>query len=381
MPVLPLLLSPLLLVMGPPASSSLLSQAPAGVEIRGDIRCPTTGEVGEHLQPLLSGPPAELPPTDWLELRDVAVEGPGTPDLELRLARAGPEGPLPLGARRIVRLGSCAQTAEIIAVIAASWIGNYPTPPATLPLLSGVPSAPPSQDPSLEASSDASVDAPPAKPVVRLAASEAPETPAAGAPASLSSGQPPILQRQASSSRRPAAVFAVGAAGGVVSGPVGGVAPEIQAEGEVSLAPRFLLRLTATGSGSREIAINEARATWQRLTIMPSAAAVWRSPKGRFVELGGGALVAMTRGWGQGFATNQTDLGLELGLAPSARLGTRLEGRPLSIWLGATAPIWLRPTRAVVDGLPAGESSTVGLPWWELSIAAGVTFSGSSYGP
>jgi hypothetical protein len=353
MPVLPLILCPLLVMLGPTASSSLLSQAPGGVEIRGDIRCPTAGEVREHLQPLLSGPPAELPPTDWLELRDLPVEGPGTPDLELRLARTGLDGPPPvalaLGARRIVRLASCAQTAEKIAVIVASWIGNYPTPPATLPGMT-------------------------------VAAPEALETPAAGAPASLISGQPPSLQRQASSSRRSDAVFAVGVAGGAVSGRVGGVAPEIQAEGEVSLAPRLLLRLTATGAGSREIPINDARATWQRLTVMPSAAAVWRSPKGRFVELGGGALVAVTRARGQGFATNQSDIGLELGLAPSARLGTRLEGRAVSIWLGATAPIWLRPTRAAVDGLPAGEPSTVGLPWWELSIAAGVTFSGSSFG-
>src|SRR6185369_2735695 len=112
------------------ASLMMLAVAPAP-DIRGTTSCPTPGEVLQHLRPLLPGR-GGLPSSTWLRLVEPeAPAAPGAPAaLEVRLARANQ--PDPIEVRRIARAGSCADTAEIIAVVLASWGSLFaPVPVAT----------------------------------------------------------------------------------------------------------------------------------------------------------------------------------------------------------------------------------------------------------
>ncbi|MEO8213832.1 MAG: hypothetical protein ABI560_11595, partial [Myxococcales bacterium] len=57
-----------------PLSLLLATAEPTSPEVRGTTRCPSPPEVLAHLKPLLSDE-ASLPPTDWLELRELISPG------------------------------------------------------------------------------------------------------------------------------------------------------------------------------------------------------------------------------------------------------------------------------------------------------------------
>jgi hypothetical protein len=166
--------------------------------------------------------------------------------------------------------------------------------------------------------------------------------------------------------------LAVGAAGGIVSGTSGGSAPEVQIEGEIE-SRGWVLRLAAIGNGTRDVPFGAGRATWRRLTIFPTVTSAWHSSHG-FMEVGGGPLIAATQARGTGFTNDGTDTGLDLGIGPSLRIGRRLAESRSAIWVGVRSAFWLRPHRAAVDGLADGQPPSVALPWWDVSVAAGITF-------
>ncbi len=328
----------------------ILPLAIQSLEVKGTIFCPSASDVRERLRPLLTSE-ASVPATDWLELYDVPSRTPGIQDLEVRLARTGTGRPL--GVRRVERKESCAETADVVAVITASWIASYPTP------VLGVPSFPDLTPP-------ASIG-----PIVGLPSS------ATVSDASSSVGQALDLKNEtvrvsAASGRKSPRELAVGAAAGIVSGMSGGSAPEVQIEGEID-SRRWVLRLAAVGNGTRDVAFGMGRATWRRLTIFPTVTSAWHSSNG-FMEVGGGPLIAATQARGTGFTSDGSDTGLDLGIGPSLRVGRRLAGSRSAIWVGVRSAFWLRPHRAAVDGLADGQPPSVALPWWDVSAAAGITF-------
>lgn len=307
------------------------------LDVRGTTECPSPEEVLAQLKPLLSDETA-LPPTDWLELRDVsstaAAPAPPTAELEVRLARAGAKQPL--GVRRLPRTPSCADMAEAVAVVAASWIGQYRTVPATLPTLPPPPAVPEST------------------------------TSAAGA-----------LLVTSKSSAIPLAApgpWALGAAGGIVVTTGTAAAAHLQVELERVLRGSWGLRLTAAGASARTVELGAGQVAWRRFLLLPAVSFAWRTTS-VYVEGAGGLAAALVRAEGRGFASNQTDTTFDWGLCPSVRVGSRLGRGPVSVWAGVNGLFWLRAPVASVDA-PAtgGQAVTATLPRWDLAIAGGVTF-------
>ncbi|MEO7670533.1 MAG: hypothetical protein ABIW57_14410 [Polyangia bacterium] len=307
------------------------------LEVRGTTQCPSPEEVLAQLKPLLSDETA-LPPTDWLELRDVsstaAAPAPPTAELEVRLARAGAKQPL--GVRRLRRTASCADMAEAVAVVAASWIGQYPTMPAMLPAL------------------------PP---------------PAAVQESTTSAPGSPVVSSQSSAIPRAApGPWALGAGGGIVLTTGTTAAAHLQVELERVLRGSWSLRLTAAGAGARTVELGAGEVAWRRFLLFPAVSFAWRTPS-VYVEGAGGLAAALVRSEGRGFPSNQTDTTFDWGLCPSVRVGSRLGRELVSVWAGVNGLFWLRAPVASVDA-PAtgGQAFTVTLPRWDLAIAGGVTF-------
>lgn len=292
--------------------------------VAGQTVCPSVAEVIERLTPMLALE-AVFPSNGFVELADVLGRTIGLSDIEIRLQVAGRSAPLAV--RRVERLATCSQTADAIAVIAASWAGSYGT--------------------IAPARQVEHTDAPP--PVVAAPGSRAP--PPSRAPATVRT------------------VLSFGTSGGVVAGMVGGVAPLGGGEFGVNRG-RWTLRVGAAETAERTLALPPGSAAWHRLSIIPSLAVSAGSQR-MFFEVGGGPVLALTTMDGRGFALNTADTALELGLTPSLRLGVRLGALPLQVWLGESAFVWLRPHYVSVAGL----STRATLPRFETSLSAGVTVS------
>ena len=287
----------------PPLVSVLIALAPSSVEVRGATACPTPVEVSLRMA-LLITPEASLPASDSVELRNVASARAGVQDVEVRLVRAGVEQPL--GLRRIQRDASCSDMADAVAVVAATWIGHYPTTPLALPTLP-----------------DAVLDLPPPLPIVAAISPSAAAAPTLVTRASAASPlSPPGSEGWPAGS-------GMGAAGGVVASTRGGAAPQVQVEGEARPGSRWRLpdslvvRLTGAAATSRTVALSAGQVGWQRFVLLPT---LGYSRRGThiFGELGGGPAAALLRAQGQAFASNDSDTSLDLGAAATLRLGAAL---------------------------------------------------------
>lgn len=310
-------------VMALAASWLLVLLVGAEANVTVSTVCPSLAEVIDRLGPMLA-PEATFPSGGSVEIVDVPGRTIGAFDVELRLRVIGRGSPT--GVRRVERLETCAETADAVAVIVASWAG-----------LDGTQIASPRVE---QAARDLSVVA---------------------ARASLEPASPlPSNSRMA---------VAIGATGGFVAGAAGGIAAV--AGGEVGVQRgRWGVRLGAAETAERTLPLAPGSAAWHRLLMTPSFALfVGSGPI--FGEVAGGPVLARTTTGGQGFATNTTDTALEVGLAPAVRLGIRLRPLPLQLWLGESAFVWLRPHDVSVAGLP----NRATLPRFESWFSAGLTIS------
>jgi hypothetical protein len=310
-------------VMALAASWCVVLLVGADPAVTGRTVCPSVAEIIDRLGPMLA-PGAAFPSDGSVEIVDVPGRTIGALDVELRLRVGGSN--VPLGVRRVERLGTCTDTADAVAVVAASWAGLYGTPVASR----GIDRVGP----------DLSVMAAPAS-FARAAAMRLPSR----------------------------TTLAVGASGGFVAGVAGGTAAV--AGGEVGIQRgQWGVRLGAAETTERTLALGPGSATWHRLLVTPSL--TLSTVSGRlYGEVAGGPVLARTITGGQGFATNTTDAALEVGLAPSVRLGICLEDLPVKIWLGDSAFVWLQPHEVSVVGLP----NRAALPRFESWFSAGLTIS------
>ena len=106
----------------------LLAVDPGAPDVRGEGGCPSAQDVARRLR-ALSVAETDLPAGAWVELVELApVETANSRnELEVRLMTGAP--PRLLGARRLSASRSCDEGAEAAAVVAASWLANYRSPP------------------------------------------------------------------------------------------------------------------------------------------------------------------------------------------------------------------------------------------------------------
>lgn len=292
-----------------------------GSEVRGGTTCPSSAEVAERMAPMLS-PQAAFPSGGFVELVDVAARVPGLLDIEVRLRNVGDDAPSAI--RRVERNGGCSETADAVAVIAASWAGHYATP----------------QTPTLAEES--------------------------------SSSSPVEMARASATPRSSPTRLSVGLSVGAVAATSGGSA--VLAGGEVGARRgRWTMRLQVAATGERNVAFTASAsgsAAWRRLLALPSVGFTWGSSRA-YVEIGAGPALGLTETRGQGFDTNNTDTGLDMGLSPGLRLGARLAALPVTVWVGGTTMIWLRPHHVFVEG----SVGTQALPRLDAWFGGGLTFS------
>jgi hypothetical protein len=297
------------------------------LDVRGGTGCPTPSEVAERLGPLWPQN-ADLPGGSWLEMADVPG-GDGTPRaVEVRLMRA-PGGDT-LAMRRLPAAGACAETAQAIAVVVATWAARY-SPLPSLPLAE-------SQSPAV-----------------------APGAPLA-APGVVAQSSVPVPAR--------IAISWLGAGAGTVLASRGGAAPFIALEGRARRREsRWAARLELALVGERTIALGDGTAGWSRQTVSPGVVRTWGTPEA-FAELGAGALLGAASLHGRGFARNQNPTSFDAGVTPWARAGARLAAVPVTLWAGAGALIWLRPQALAVGNTSANQR----LPPLDLMVGGGVAW-------
>jgi hypothetical protein len=313
----------------PPMVFTALSSAATELDVRATTSCPSAEQVAERVRPLLPSDEA-LPEGMFLWVGEVPSTAPGLIDVEVRLERAG--GDEPVASRRFERAGSCVDMAETIAVVVASWAGHYDTPAPT-------PLALPATDAG--GARAFSVDKAIGK---------------AGAPASSSLASQLKLSLGA-------VTWAVGASEGGVTPHAG-----LEVTGLSGSSPWFG-RLAVAVSGERTVAFAGGDAVWRRGLL---AASVGRS-FGRvpIVELDAGALVGPVLVRGQGFMPNDSQVGVDVGVAPSLRLGVGLGRLPATVWIGGAAAFWMRAHRVWIDA----QRDRKTLPRVDVMVGGGVTFS------
>jgi hypothetical protein len=318
-----------MMVLGLPVL--LIALGGAGPDVRGVGGCPSTDEVAAHLRPLL--PHGELPPDTWLELSDAAPDD-GPPgdararQIEVRLRTAGADAPV--GTRRLAVAGSCAEAADAVAVVAASWMARYLTPPAATPWLADT--------------------TPAASPAVAAAIRRVPQSEPGPA--------------------RTGVVVDVGGGAGLTSATAGTAAPFVTAEVDLRRSGRAsAARLVLLAMGARTVDLGSGTAAWQRLAGGAGAARGWGTPAA-FMQLGIDALAGAARIQGRAFASNQSSTSFDAGGAPWLRAGAGLAALPITVWASAGAVVWLREQRVRVEGVPASAT----LPRLDLVLGVGLAF-------
>jgi hypothetical protein len=275
----------------------------AAVEVAGSSACPEPALVAAGLAGIL--PPevgaapdrATLSPT--LDERSVLVE----------LRRA--DGVV-LASRRVAAGGSCAETAEIVAVVIASWEARFRS--------------------GLAGPLDIDVRSPPPPPPARHRRVEG--------------GAAALVSRQGSD-----------------------VAPAARVELAVGIASgHFALRAAPLLVWGHRTDVPPGTAAWSRAGL--GVGARFRLTRGRLwgdavIDLLATALFSR----GSGFATERTGWSFDPGAATWLRGGVSL-GR-VEPWLGAATIVWPRTQRMQVQGLP---NQAVDLPHLELFMAAGLSF-------
>jgi hypothetical protein len=126
-------------------------------------------------------------------------------------------------------------------------------------------------------------------------------------------------------------------------------------------------RLSLLAAGARTLPLAPGE-VWFTRAAVALGAVVEGAPRGvhlsASLELALGGLIVGA----SGFTSNETRSAFDLGLAAEARIGWRRG--PVTPFVGASARVWLLPTRMVVEG--AGEAS---IPIWEAGLTAGLVFS------
>lgn len=362
-----------LLVLGTPA-----------LGVRGEFACPAPEMVASLLRPLLPEE-AVLPPGAWIDLAVAAGTGTGTgtgadgpSEFVLKLVRANGATPVPIGRLRVS--ASCEAAAEEAAVLIAAWVANYETP--TSADLDALPTAVGSAG-SLAADSEP-LDA------ANLAPQKGPTIP------SLVESKPRIApDPRAPESRQPVRWFGrLGLSAALTQGTAGTTAGLGSVEGMVlgswSHPGWMVARLSVSLSGVRTLPIGPGTSNWQRLGGV--LAVGWRRYLGTtaatgadvpvlpgsssfYVELTGGPMVADSMLVGSGYASDFRSSGIDVGLAPAARLGWQA-GRRITAWssvegwieLGCIA--WVRPHEVVV----INPTMSRRLPWLDAVLSLGVSF-------
>jgi hypothetical protein len=285
----------------------------AAVEVRSTTDCPSAQEVTERLLPLLP------PSTDPSDARDVAliqvveVRADGTADLSLRLLRADASE---IGDRRVSLQGSCAEMAEAVATILATWETDpRPDGPADLETM----------------------------PIVE---EEAP-------PASMGPSPPASFE------------YLVGA--GVGAAMVGGIAAtgnlEVLAGQPTS---HWQFRLAVGGQTSRQLDLAPGSVDWQHSNAALCLA--WRLVNPRWlVSLDAGPLAGWATLAGQGFAPSRQKRSFEYGGTTGLRLGRKI-GR-WAFWAEARMAMWVQGYRAQLTGSSAARD----LPIFDATASLGAS--------
>jgi hypothetical protein len=312
----------------------LLMIAVGGAEpdVRGAGDCPSASDVAAHLRPLLPRG-GELPPDSWLELAVTppAATSDAAPVRQIEVRLLTRNGATPIAARRLAVAGSCGEAAEAVAVVAASWMADYLTPPAPAPWLPQHATAAP--------------------------------TPTASALLTRSQADSPP-------SGTSAIVFDIGAGAGLTTATSGTSAPLLTAEMNVRRSDSAsAARLVVLAAGTRTVDLGSGTAAWRRLVGGVGAARGWGKPA-VFAQIGIDALAGATLIEGRGFASSGSSTSLDVGGAPWLRGGARLAALPITVWASAGAIGWLREQRVRVEGMPASAA----LPRLDLVLGAGLAW-------
>ena len=316
-----------MMVLGLPILLTALGGA--GPDVRGAGACPSTDEVAAHLRPLL--PHGELPPDSWLEVTAAPVPSATAParQVDVRMVTTGRA--TPMAVRRLQVAGSCAEAAEAVAVVAASWMADYLTPPAPAPWLPEHVNAVPS-------------------PTASALVTRSPGDVAVPASAAI--------------------VFDVGAGAGLTTAAAGTAAPVLTAEIDIRRSRgASAARLVVLAAGTRTVELGSGTAAWRRLVGGVGAARGWGTPAS-FIQVGIDAMAGATLIEGRGFASGGSSNSLDVGGSPWLRAGARLAALPITVWASAGAVAWLREQRVRVEGIQASAA----LPRLDLVLGAGLSW-------
>jgi hypothetical protein len=256
-----------------------------GIDVRGDLGCPSAEAVAAKLAPLLS---------DGVEAGDVAwiervADEQNQPELRLRLVRADGS---PVIARRLALRGTCEELVDAVATVLAIWT----TSPAA----------------DLEA-----------EPLEIQAANPA------VAPTAVTSGQ-----------------LWLGIGGGAAF--VGGLASSGQIEllaGRIDSQARA--RLAAVAQTSRDRALGPGQVSWRRTHFALGLGRQMPAGKPWQVSVDGDLLLGWVSAAGSGFAPDDRETAFEYGVGVGVR-GQRNLGA-WTLWLECRGNLWPRPQRAALS--------------------------------
>jgi hypothetical protein len=292
--------------------------AAAGVEARGNASCPTPREVAEHLEALLATDARRSVPAR-LHLDEAPPEGPGGGAVNVTLER---EGGGDAWHEHVGRGPSCAETAQRVAVIVATWMSPFfEEEPAT-------------------------------------------QTHALPATSKVVSSSPPPPARDASF--QPSLRFT----GGLVGARDGGVGPftAVEAAGRPGDGT-WGGGLTLGWLGERSAPFATGSVAWSRLLVAASVERAWEPGLWR-LEASAGPATGVTFLEGRQLTSNGRTASLDLGISTGLRVGRRLGASSFAVWLGAGVMAWLRPHHVVAAGFPDGRY----LPWLDGRLEAGISW-------
>jgi hypothetical protein len=350
-------------------SSLLAASAGLSVQVQGTSNCPSPIDVAAILPEILPMTGESHPDIAWVE-----AMGP-----ELSIELRSPEGKA-LFSRRITSHASCADLANVVAVVIASWkmpelfllhpglspLLPVPTTPVYTPA-GEAPSLRPTPVPRIgtldrDAATLIKTEPSPFPPVApeRMHAPTPTPTPAPATQARL--------PRTTPIPRRGALGYDFSAAIGT-SRNSAGFAGTARLEAGAHWR-RFGLRLTLTGDTERDESIEAGTATWQRFAvgIGPSFTLVDRILA---LEANAQLFAGITTVHGQGFEPNYTTNQVSPAAASGLRLG-RAGGR-VRPWIETGARFWFIP-QAIAIQKEDPPSTRVRLPRSEACFLLGMSF-------
>jgi hypothetical protein len=292
-----------------------LIQLALSVQVQGSTACPLPAEVQARLAELL--PAKGLDSRVGFDVAELAVE-----DNALVLSLRSADGSLV--SRRLPRGHACEELAAAAAVAIAAWQSDvHPAyaapPPASAPVV-----------PGLAKNAD--------------------------------------LRPVATS---PRVALEVGLQAGALSSlSAGGVAPTWVAHASVARARHWLrLRLAGLWQSSREQAVGDGQAVWQRLGAGFGLEYRKRSMGAWWSSAAVSLLAAHLTVKGRDFGQNRQERTWEPGVEVALTLGRKIVARGLSVLGGLTATAWPRPHDAQA---PDGTSAT--LPRLDLLLGVGLSW-------